>query len=40
MDELTDPYKFCKKIEKMAKNMNANKEFKSDTTSNRMNVYL
>ena len=40
MDELTYPYKICKKIEKMAKNMNANKEFKSDTTKNQKIVTL
>ena len=40
MDELIDPYKICKKIEKMAKNMNANKEFNSDTTKNQNIVAL
>ena len=40
MDELTNPYKICKKIEKMAKNMNANKEFKSETTKNQNIVAL
>ena len=40
MDELTDPYEICKNIEKMAKNMNANKEFKSDTTKNQKIVAL
>ena len=40
MDELTDPYEFCKKIEKMAKIMNANKEFKSVTTKNQKIVAL
>ena len=28
MDELTDPYEICNKIENMAKNMNVKKEFK------------
>ena len=40
MDELTDHYEICKNIEKMAKNMNANKEFKSDTTKNKNIVAL
>ena len=40
MDDFTDPYKICKKIENMSKNMNANKEFKSDTTKNQKIVAL